>query len=51
MIIESKTTLKNRNSSIELLRIIAENGVIILHLNNGNIGGGFSFVEEIYKLD
>lgn len=33
-----------RNSSIELLRIIAEIGVVILHLNNANVGGGFKFV-------
>ena len=37
---------KERNSSIELLRIIAEIGVVILHLNNGSIGGGFSSVKH-----
>lgn len=34
-----------RNSNIELLRIIAILGVIILHYNNVNIGGGFKYVE------
>ena len=33
-----------RLSGIELLRIIAMTGVIILHYNNG--GGGFQFVSE-----
>ena len=38
--------LKKRNSSIELLRIIAALGVIILHYNNGAFGGGFEYVKE-----
>ena len=33
----------NRNSSIELLRIFCMCGVIILHFNNVNIGGGLKF--------
>lgn len=36
----------NRQSNIELLRIFAACGVIILHYNNGRIGGGFSAVED-----
>ena len=35
-----------RNSSIELLRIIAMMGVVILHYNNGQMGGGFQYVRE-----
>ncbi len=35
-----------RNSSIELLRIIAIMGVVILHYNNESMGGAFKFVEE-----
>lgn len=35
---------KDRESSIELLRIFAALGVIILHYNNANIGGGFKYV-------
>lgn len=35
-----------RNSSIELLRIIAMIGVVILHYNNGQIGGGFQYVSD-----
>lgn len=34
-----------RNSNIELLRIIAAIGVIILHYNNKQMGGGFQYVE------
>lgn len=36
---------KQRNSSIELLRIIAMIGAIILHYNNSGMGGGFKLVE------
>ena len=35
-----------RSSNIELLRIISMLGVIILHYNNSNIGGGFKYVES-----
>lgn len=35
-----------RNSSIELLRIISMLGVIILHYNNENMGGGFKYVTQ-----
>lgn len=31
---------RERNSGIELLRILAAMGVIILHYNNAEIGGG-----------
>ena len=41
----SKDTI-HRLSGIELLRIIAMAGVIILHYNNGQIGGGLKFVSE-----
>jgi len=37
---------KERESSIELLRIIIVMGVILLHYNNPTIGGGFKYVEE-----
>lgn len=33
---------KQRNSNIELLRIMSMIGVIILHYNNPEIGGGLS---------
>ena len=35
-----------RQSNIELLRIVAACGVIILHYNNPNIGGGYKAVED-----
>lgn len=41
----SKDTIR-RQSAIELLRIIAMAGVIILHYNNGQIGGGLKFARE-----
>lgn len=34
---------KNRESNVELLRIIASVGVIILHYNNHDMGGGFKY--------
>lgn len=34
-----------RNSNVELLRILAALGVIVLHYNNAEIGGGFRYVE------
>ena len=37
---------KQRESGIELLRIILMIGVIILHINNANIGGGFREVNN-----
>ncbi|MBR5089249.1 MAG: acyltransferase [Ruminiclostridium sp.] len=36
----------NRQSNIELLRIIAACGVIILHYNNPKIGGGYAAVTD-----
>lgn len=36
----------NRNSSIELLRILAACGVILLHYNNASIGGGMRYVQN-----
>ena len=36
---------KQRQSNIELLRILAILGVILLHYNNDSSGGGFRFVE------
>lgn len=36
----------NRNSSIELLRIISMMGIVILHYNNENIGGAFKYAAE-----
>ena len=36
---------KTRQSNIELLRILAAEGVIILHYNNAGMGGGFLYVE------
>lgn len=35
-----------RTSGIELLRILASIGVVILHFNNWSIGGGFKYVLE-----
>lgn len=40
----AKVSKKQRNSSIELLRILAMCGVIILHYNNKNVGGAFAQV-------
>ncbi len=37
---------KQRASNIELLRILTMLGVIVLHYNNANIGGGFKFVRS-----
>lgn len=37
--------VKTRDSNIELLRILAIMGVILLHYNNANIGGGLKYVE------
>lgn len=37
---------RDRESNIELLRILAMLGVIILHYNNPSIGGGVSFVKH-----
>ena len=41
-----KQSLRTRNSSIELLRIIALMGVILLHYNNREAGGGFKYVTD-----
>lgn len=41
-----KSSNSSRSSNIELLRIIAILGVIILHYNNSDIGGGFKYVED-----
>ncbi len=41
----SKSTVV-RNSNLELLRILAMLGVIVLHYNNADIGGGFAYVAE-----
>lgn len=41
-----KQSLQTRNSSIELLRIIALMGVILLHYNNREAGGGFKYVTD-----
>lgn len=38
--------VKDRQSNIELLRIVSIIGVIILHYNNSNIGGGMQYVKE-----
>ena len=38
--------IQNRNSSIELLRIISIIGVVGLHYNNATVGGGFRYVKE-----
>ena len=37
---------RDRESNIELLRILAMIGVILLHYNNPSIGGGLSFVKN-----
>ena len=41
-----KSSTKTRQSNIELLRIFAACGVIILHYNNAGIGGGFAAVAD-----
>ncbi len=41
-----RSKMKVRNSNIELLRIIAALGVIILHYNNSSLGGAFGYVEK-----
>lgn len=38
--------MKERNSNIELLRIFAILGIIVLHYNNEDIGGGFAQVAQ-----
>ena len=43
---EKDTIRRQRNSSIELLRIISMVGVIVLHYNNAGMGGGFKYVKE-----
>ena len=37
--------VKGRNSAIEILRILAMCGVVILHYNHPSMGGAFSFAE------
>lgn len=37
---------KERQSNIELLRILVIIGVVILHYNNPGIGGGLKYAEE-----
>ena len=37
---------KERQSGIELLRILAIIGVVVLHYNNWSIGGGFRYVKK-----
>lgn len=39
-------TLKERRSNIELLRIIAILGVVVLHYNHPQMGGGIAYVEK-----
>lgn len=39
-------TKKERQSNIELLRILAILGVIVLHYNNPEIGGGITYAKE-----
>ena len=40
-------TKSERQSNIELLRILSAIGVIILHYNNAGIGGGFLYVKPL----
>ena len=42
---------KERNSNIELLRIILMLMVILLHFNNGEMGGAFNLVNYPYAID
>ena len=39
-------TKRERKSNIELLRILAIWGVVILHYNNPSIGGGMAYASE-----
>lgn len=41
---------RERNSGIELLRILAAMGVIILHYNNAEIGGGLKYAAGYHQL-
>ena len=43
---EKSNIKKTRQSNIELLRILAAMGVIFLHINNPNIGGGFRYAQN-----
>lgn len=45
-----KSERKQRDSNIELLRILAIMGVIVLHYNNPTIGGGFTYSNGINNL-
>lgn len=36
-----------RNSNIELLRIVLMFMVILLHFNNGSMGGAFNYVTDV----
>lgn len=40
------TKKSGRDSAMELLRIITMLGVVILHYNNGSVGGGFLYAAE-----
>lgn len=42
--------LTSRNSSIELLRIFAMCGVVMLHYNNETAGGGFLFANNVNRI-
>jgi surface polysaccharide O-acyltransferase-like enzyme len=41
------TNKKQRQSGIELLRILAAMGVVVLHYNNPMIGGGLTYAKGI----
>lgn len=43
MKLQSRSPQSSRNSSVELLRIFAMFGVILLHYNNSTIGGGLRY--------
>ena len=42
----SSVPKKQRNSSIEILRILAILGVVVLYYNNSSIGGAFNYIDN-----
>ena len=45
-----RESLTSRNSAIELLRIFAMCGVVMLHYNNESAGGGFLYAQNINRI-
>ena len=45
----SKNTVTKRQTNIELLRIISMLGIIVLHYNNSDMGGGFLYATGLNR--